>query len=62
MRCWCRQASAAPCATLRRLLEDQALRTQLGARGAQAVRQRYALASVLSEWDALFDAVRGARP
>ena len=35
---------------------------QLGARGAQAVRQRYALASVLSEWDALFDAVRGARP
>lgn len=47
---------------LRRLLDDQALRTQLGARGAQAVRQRYALASVLSEWDALFDAVRGARP
>ena len=24
------------------------------------MRQRYALASVLSEWDALFDAVRGA--
>ena len=44
---------------LRRLLEDQALRTQLGARGAQAVRQR-ALASVLSEWDALFDAVGSA--
>ena len=60
MRCWCRQAARRLRDALRRLLEDQALRTQLGARGAQAVRQRYALASVLSEWDALFDAVRGA--
>lgn len=46
---------------LRRLLGDAALRGQLGARGAAAVRQRYALASVLAEWDELFEAVREGR-
>ncbi|HEY9271118.1 MULTISPECIES: glycosyltransferase family 4 protein [Achromobacter] len=46
---------------LRRLLGDLSLRQQLGMRGAFAVRQRYALASVLAEWDELFDAVREER-
>lgn len=46
---------------LRRLLGDVALRRQLGERGADAVRQRYALASVLAEWDGLFEAVREGR-
>lgn len=46
---------------LRRLLADVALRRQMGARAATAVRQRYALASVLSEWDELFEAVREGR-
>ncbi|WZB73762.1 glycosyltransferase family 4 protein [Achromobacter insuavis] len=47
--------------SLRRLLGDVALRRQLGQRGAAAVRQRYALASVLMEWDELFEAVREGR-
>ena len=46
---------------LRRLLSDPALRQQMGVRAAAAVRQRYALASVLSEWDELFEAVREGR-
>jgi GalNAc-alpha-(1->4)-GalNAc-alpha-(1->3)-diNAcBac-PP-undecaprenol alpha-1,4-N-acetyl-D-galactosaminyltransferase len=46
---------------LRRLLGDVGLRRQLGERGADAVRQRYALASVLTEWDELFEAVREGR-
>ncbi len=46
---------------LRRLLGDAGLRRQLGERGADAVRQRYALASVLAEWDQLFEAVREGR-
>lgn len=46
---------------LRRLLGDAALRRQLGRRGAAAVRQRYALSSVLTQWDALFDTVRQGR-
>ena len=33
----------------------------MGVRAAAAVRQRYALASVLSEWDELFEAVREGR-
>ncbi len=44
---------------LRRLLGDLALRRELGGRAASAVRHRYALSSVLGEWDELFDAVRG---
>jgi glycosyltransferase involved in cell wall biosynthesis len=46
---------------LRRVMGDIALREQLGMRGSVAVRQRYALASVLSEWDELFEAVREGR-
>ncbi|MNW15721.1 hypothetical protein D3C71_2143140 [compost metagenome] len=46
---------------LHRLMSDAALRQQLGARGAAAVRHRYALASVLGEWDELFEAVREGR-
>ncbi len=46
---------------LARLMGDVALREQLGLRGAAAVRQRYALASVLAEWDELFEAVREGR-
>lgn len=46
---------------LRRLLGDAGLRRQLGERGADAVRQRYALTSVLAEWDQLFEAVREGR-
>ncbi|SSW72715.1 GalNAc-alpha-(1-_4)-GalNAc-alpha-(1-_3)-diNAcBac-PP-undecaprenol alpha-1,4-N-acetyl-D-galactosaminyltransferase [Achromobacter veterisilvae] len=46
---------------LRRVMGDIALREQLGMRGSIAVRQRYALASVLSEWDELFEAVREGR-
>lgn len=46
---------------LHRLMSDAALRQQLGARAAAAVRQRYALASVLAEWDQLFEAVREGR-
>ncbi|MGY6273324.1 glycosyltransferase family 4 protein [Achromobacter denitrificans] len=43
---------------LQRLMGDVSLRQQLGMRAAAAVRQRYALASVLAEWDELFEAVR----
>lgn len=46
---------------LQRVMSDLALRRQLGQRGATAVRHRYALASVLSEWDELFEAVREGR-
>ena len=46
---------------LHRLMSDASLREQLGARAAAAVRQRYALASVLTEWDELFEAVREGR-
>ncbi|MNT77466.1 4-alpha-N-acetylgalactosaminyltransferase [compost metagenome] len=46
---------------LRRVMSDPLLRRQLGVRAATAVRQRYALATVLSEWDELFDAVREGR-
>ena len=46
---------------LHRLMSDIALREQLGMRGSTAVRQRYALASVLAEWDELFEAVREGR-
>ncbi|KGD90298.1 glycosyl transferase [Achromobacter sp. RTa] len=46
---------------LHRLMSDIALREQLGMRGSAAVRQRYALASVLAEWDELFEAVREGR-
>ncbi|MCY1373777.1 Glycosyltransferase Gtf1 [compost metagenome] len=43
---------------LHRLMGDIVLREQLGMRGAAAVRHRYALDSVLAEWDELFEAVR----
>ncbi|MDX9768271.1 MAG: glycosyltransferase family 4 protein [Ectothiorhodospiraceae bacterium] len=46
---------------LRRLLMDPKLRCELGARAAASVRERYALARVLDEWDALFEAVRHER-
>lgn len=46
---------------LRRIMSDAGLREQLGLRASAAVRQRYALASVLAHWDELFDAVREGR-
>ncbi|MNQ59770.1 alpha-1,4-N-acetyl-D-galactosaminyltransferase [compost metagenome] len=46
---------------LERLMSDVSLRQQLGVRGAAAVRHRYALASVLGEWDELFEALREGR-
>lgn len=46
---------------LQRVMGDLSLRRQLGERGATAVRHRYALASVLSEWDELFEAVQEGR-
>jgi len=46
---------------LQRVLSDVSLRRQLGERGATAVRQRYALEAVLSEWVELFEAVREGR-
>jgi glycosyltransferase involved in cell wall biosynthesis len=44
-------------AALRRLLEDDALRADLGARAADSIRQRYSVDAVLRAWDALFDSV-----
>ena len=46
---------------LHRLMSDASLRQQMGTRGSAAVRHRYALASVLTEWDELFEAVREGR-
>jgi len=44
---------------LRRVLSDAALRQTLGRQAAESVRNRYALPAVLTQWDALFDNVRG---
>jgi len=48
-------------AALGRVLADDGLRGELGARAAVSVRERYALPAVLARWDALFESV-GARP
>lgn len=44
-----------------RLMTDESLRVRLGQEGQAAVRSRYALPSVLAQWDAAFAAV-GVRP
>ena len=41
------------------LMDDPALRVDLGARAAQSVRGRYSLPAVLADWDRLFADVRG---
>lgn len=46
---------------LERLMQDPELRRELGARGAQSVRERYSLAQVLKRWDALFKFVGVSR-
>jgi len=42
---------------LRRLFVDDSLRTELGARAAQSIRNRYSVDTVLQKWDALFQQV-----
>lgn len=44
-------------AALGRLMEDKALRRELGARAAVSVRERYSLQNILALWDRLFDEV-----
>ncbi|WP_144630685.1 glycosyltransferase family 4 protein [Bordetella genomosp. 13] len=43
---------------VRSLMNDPALRVELGTRAAQSVRGRYALPAVLAQWDRLFADVR----
>ncbi|WP_459615715.1 glycosyltransferase family 4 protein [Bordetella sp. 2513F-2] len=44
-----------------RLMDEPALRAQLGSRAAQSVRSRYALPAVLARWDELFAMARRAK-
>ena len=46
---------------LRRIMSESALRADLGARAAKAVRRRYALPAVLAQWDSLFAQVGAPR-
>ncbi|MPW09932.1 glycosyltransferase, partial [Paraburkholderia sp. CNPSo 3155] len=45
-------------AGLRRMLSDQALREELGVRGARSIRDRYSVARILAIWDHLFGQLR----
>ncbi|MFL9922554.1 glycosyltransferase family 4 protein [Paraburkholderia fungorum] len=46
--------AAALAAALRRLLADDALREELGSKGARSIRERYSVDAILPVWDRLF--------
>jgi glycosyltransferase involved in cell wall biosynthesis len=45
-------------AALRRLLSDDALREELGVKGARSIRDRYSVPQILAVWDRLFAQLR----
>lgn len=48
--------------SLRQIMTDEILRSELGHRATISVRDRYSLAAVLEQWQFLFDAVLGRKP
>ena len=43
---------------LKQLMDDAQSRSELGQRGAESVKRRYAIAKVIDDWDAVFDRIQ----